>query len=174
MTAVELEGAGVEFVNKPIKAFATRLRAKKGKDTASASVKRWRFPSDLEFARLLLGRDLIRVGHLDRCGLLHAQLDLSACAADVDIKLPFLTVRETLLYSPVKAAPQVKAPVMVMAAEKDIVNPPAQARLLFDALTCTKTWHIQSGARHYDLYSPPHFDEVASLQLAWLASNMAA
>lgn len=92
---------------------------------------------------------------------------------EIDIKIPFLTVRETLLYSPVKAATQVKAPVMVMAAEEDIVNPPEQARLLFDALTCTKAWHIQSGARHYDLYSPPHFDEVASLQLAWLASNMA-
>ena len=51
---------------------------------------------------------------------------------------------------------------MVMAAEKDIVNPPEQARLLFDALTCIKAWHIQNGARHYDLYSPPHFDEVAS------------
>jgi uncharacterized protein len=92
---------------------------------------------------------------------------------EIDIKIPFLTVRETLLYSPAKAAPQVKAPVMVMAAENDIVNPPEQARLLFDALTCPKAWHIQNGARHYDLYSPPHFDEVASRQLAWLGSNMA-
>jgi alpha-beta hydrolase superfamily lysophospholipase len=91
---------------------------------------------------------------------------------EIDIKIPFLTVRETLLYSPVKAAPQVRAPVMVMAAENDIVNPPEQARLLFDSLTCPKAWHIQSGARHYDLYSPPHFDAVASRQLVWLDSNM--
>ena len=77
-----------------------------------------------------------------------------------------------MLYSPVKAAPQVRAPVMVMAAENDIVNPPEQARLLFDALTCPKAWHIQNGARHYDLYAPPHFDEVAGRQLAWLESNM--
>jgi hypothetical protein len=79
---------------------------------------------------------------------------------EIDIRISFLTVRETLLYS-------LKAPIMIVAAENDIVNPPEQAKRLFDALSSPKAWYTQKGARHYDLYSMPHFEEVAQQKLAF-------
>jgi hypothetical protein len=42
---------------------------------------------------------------------------------EIDILISFLSVGETLLYSPVKITPQVKAPIMIVAAENDFVNP---------------------------------------------------
>lgn len=42
----------------------------------------------------------------------------------IDIKNPFLTVRETLRYKPKDNAAKVTCPTLVVLAEKDSVNPP--------------------------------------------------
>jgi hypothetical protein len=80
-------------------------------------------------------------------------------------------VGETLLYNSVKIAPQVKAPIMIVAAENDSVNPPEQAERPYDALSCHKAWYTQKGDWYYDLYSMPYFEEVAQQHLAWFDSN---
>ncbi len=52
----------------------------------------------------------------------------------MDIKIPFLTVRETLLYKPALNASQVMCPTLIVIAGQDTVNPPEQGRALFDAV----------------------------------------
>lgn len=52
----------------------------------------------------------------------------------MDIKIPFLTVRETLQYKPVLNASQVTCPTLVVIAGRDTVNPPEQGRALFEAV----------------------------------------
>lgn len=91
---------------------------------------------------------------------------------EIDIRIPFLTVREMLSYSPANAASEVRQPTLIVAAEEDIVNPPGQAELLYKALAGPKDWHLQPGARHYDLYSHPHFEPVAERQYRWFADHL--
>ncbi|RRZ91657.1 alpha/beta hydrolase [Erwinia sp. 198] len=78
----------------------------------------------------------------------------------MDIKIPFLTVRETLHYKPTENARQVSCSTRVAVAENDRVNPPPQA------LRCLIPWRRQrktayrSGAKRYDLCSGLRFDNV--------------
>ncbi|WP_312041826.1 alpha/beta hydrolase [Erwinia sp.] len=86
----------------------------------------------------------------------------------MDIKIPFLTIQETLHYRPEESARQVLCPTMVMVAGDDAVNPPQQGIALFDALAAPeKKLHIEAGAKHYDLYSGPHFDNIIGQQIDW-------
>lgn len=86
----------------------------------------------------------------------------------MDIRIPFLTVRETLNYKPVEFASRVTCPTLIVAAGSDTVNPPEQAMALFDAVAAgTKKLHIERGARHYEIYSGPHFLSVITQQIAW-------
>ena len=86
----------------------------------------------------------------------------------MDIKIPFLTIRETLHYKPVEFARRLTCPTLVVAAGSDTVNPPEQAVALFDAVAAgTKKLHTEEGARHYDIYSGPHFQSVIKQQIAW-------
>ncbi len=45
---------------------------------------------------------------------------------EMDIKIPFLTVMETLQYKPAESAASVQCPVLVVIAGQDSVNPPEQ------------------------------------------------
>lgn len=86
----------------------------------------------------------------------------------MDIKIPFLTVRETLHYKPAEAAAQVACPSLVVIAEQDKVNPPEQGRALFDAIgSATKKLYEQPGARHYDIYTGASFQQVVQVQTDW-------
>jgi len=86
----------------------------------------------------------------------------------MDIKIPFLTVRETLRYKPADYAAKVTCPVLVMVAEQDKVNPPEQGIDLYHALTTAdKKLVVEQGAKHYDFYSGEHFTPVVAEQTAW-------
>ncbi|PVZ83006.1 hypothetical protein C9426_28020 [Serratia sp. S1B] len=87
----------------------------------------------------------------------------------MDIKIPFLTVRETLRYKPMDNAVRVNCPTLVVIAEDDTVNPPEQGIVLYDAVkSSNKTLHIEKGAKHYDIYSGKHFDNIIMIQIDWL------
>lgn len=91
----------------------------------------------------------------------------------MDIKIPFLTVRETLNYTPAVAAAQVTCPTLVVVAGQDTVNPPAQGRALFDAVAApVKQLHEEPEARHYDIYTGEHFGKVAALQTGWFQTHL--
>ncbi|PNS12182.1 hypothetical protein COO59_08915 [Mixta theicola] len=86
----------------------------------------------------------------------------------MDIKIPFLTVRETLQYKPASYAAQVKCPTLVVIAGKDTVNPPEQGRALFAAIGAPeKKLYEQADARHYDIYTGAHFGQVIRVQTEW-------
>lgn len=91
----------------------------------------------------------------------------------MDIKIPFLTVRETLRYKPALNAAQVTCPTLVVVAGQDKVNSPEQGRALFDAVAATeKQFYEAEGARHYDIYSGQHFDPVIKTQIAWFTAHL--
>ncbi|MDH2066968.1 alpha/beta fold hydrolase [Pantoea sp. GD03673] len=91
----------------------------------------------------------------------------------MDIKIPFLTVRETLLYKPAVNAAKVTCPTLVVVAGQDSVNPPEQGRDLFDAVAATdKQFLVAEDARHYDIYHGQHFAAVINAQTAWFATHL--
>ncbi len=86
----------------------------------------------------------------------------------MDIKIPFLTVRETLQYKPKDNAARVTCPVLVVVAANDTVNPPEQGVALYEAVGSTqKKLHIEEGAKHYDMYNGKHFDNIIVEQIQW-------
>lgn len=83
------------------------------------------------------------------------------------IKIPFLTVAETLKHKPIKAIPDVTVPVLVVAATKDSVNPPSESRVLYEAANEPRELLEIEGATHYEVYSGKAFEQAASKQLEW-------
>lgn len=91
----------------------------------------------------------------------------------MDIKIPFLTVLETLRYKPAVNAAKVTCPTLVVVAGQDSVNPPEQGRALFEAAGATeKRLIVAEHARHYDLYSGQHFASVIDAQIAWFTAHL--
>ncbi len=91
-----------------------------------------------------------------------------ACFPAMDIKIPFLTVRETLLYKPKDNAAKVTCPVLTVVAGADTVNPPEQGVALYEAVGAQqKSLHVEEGARHYEMYSGVHFDNIINRQIDW-------
>lgn len=91
----------------------------------------------------------------------------------MDIKIPFLTVYETLNYKPYQNAEKVNCPTLVVVAGNDTVNEPQQGVALYDSVKADdKTLYVEEGAKHYDLYDGKHFDNVINQQLAWLKGRL--
>lgn len=91
----------------------------------------------------------------------------------MDIKIPFLTIRETLLYKPAVNAAKVTCPTLIVVAGQDSVNPPEQGRALFDAVAATdKQLFVAEDAHHYEIYDGQHFAAVIKAQTAWFAKHL--
>jgi fermentation-respiration switch protein FrsA (DUF1100 family) len=91
----------------------------------------------------------------------------------MDIKIPFLTVREMLNYKPGAYAVRVACPVLVVVAGEDGVNPPDHGKELFEALgTSVKKLHVEDTAGHYDMYEGPHFASSIDAQIQWFREHL--
>ncbi|EAM2857186.1 alpha/beta fold hydrolase [Salmonella enterica] len=91
----------------------------------------------------------------------------------MDIRIPFLTIMETLRYKPALYASRVSSPTLVVIAGQDTVNPPEQGKALFEAVGAKdKRLYEQSGAHHYDIYSEEHFQQVIGIQTEWFRSYL--
>ncbi|NEG59840.1 UilS family quorum-quenching N-acyl-homoserine lactonase [Pantoea agglomerans] len=91
----------------------------------------------------------------------------------MDIKIPFLTIRETMRYKPAQAAAQVTCPTLVIVAGNDTVNPPEQGKALFRAVAAAeKKLYTVNHAQHYDVYSGEHFNDVARVQMEWFKTHL--
>lgn len=91
----------------------------------------------------------------------------------MDIKIPFLTVRETMHYKPALNASQVTCPTLIVIAGQDTVNKPEQGRELFKAVGSKKKRLYEiTNARHYDIYKGEHFKQVVGIQIEWFKINL--
>ncbi|TCK33296.1 alpha-beta hydrolase superfamily lysophospholipase [Paraburkholderia sp. BL8N3] len=86
----------------------------------------------------------------------------------MDIKIPFLTVREILHYKPAIYAARVACPSLVVVAAEDGVNPPDQGIALFESVgSVMKRVHVEESAGHYDMYDGEHFKRSAEKQVGF-------
>lgn len=92
---------------------------------------------------------------------------------EMDIKIPFLTVMETLQYKPAESAAKVQCPVLIVIAGQDSVNPPEQGKALYDAVASgTKELYEEADACHYDIYEGAFFERVAAVQTQWFKKHL--
>ncbi|ATL91568.1 hypothetical protein CK911_01225 [Aeromonas sp. CU5] len=88
---------------------------------------------------------------------------------NMDIKIPFLTVREIMNYKPEQYAKSVVCPALVVVAGKDRVNPIEQGRALYESIAANeKNIYEVAEAAHYDFYKGEFFRDVISVQIDWL------
>lgn len=83
------------------------------------------------------------------------------------IKIPFLTVWETMNHKPLNALVSLNKPLLIVAAGKDGVNPVGESRVLFEQANKPKKLHIEQEATHYEVYSGEHFESVVKQELDW-------
>ncbi|MDH5633287.1 MAG: alpha/beta fold hydrolase [Gammaproteobacteria bacterium] len=90
----------------------------------------------------------------------------------LNIKIPFLTVAETLKLKPINALPDVKVPILVVAATDDSVNPVSESHALFEAANEPKELLELAGATHYEVYKGKPFEQVAARQVEWFRTYL--
>lgn len=90
----------------------------------------------------------------------------------LNIKIPFLTVAETLRYKPVTSLPGVNVPILLVAATKDSVNPVSESHALYEAANEPKELFEVEGATHYEIYSGELFEVAARKQVEWFNSYL--
>ena len=85
----------------------------------------------------------------------------------LNVKIPFQFIRYSMEYKPAEYAGKLKCPLLVLGAEKDIVNPPEESKALYDAASEPKSLYLVKGATHYEVYSGAKFDEAFAQELSW-------
>ncbi|MFA6050451.1 MAG: alpha/beta fold hydrolase [Candidatus Paceibacterota bacterium] len=79
---------------------------------------------------------------------------------------PFPGAKESFIVDTIKRVGKIKSPTMVIWGEKDMIDPPETAKILYDALTCEKEIHVIKGNGHVG-HLDIHKDEVYALTLQW-------
>lgn len=90
----------------------------------------------------------------------------------LDIKIPFLTVKESIEYKPEKVLPDVQIPILIVAAENDMVNPLKESKILYEKAKEPKELYIVDDATHYELYEGEKFKEVIQKQINWFKNYL--
>ena len=87
-------------------------------------------------------------------------------------RLPISTIRESLEYTPEKSISGVRVPILIVGADKDIVCPVAESRILYDKANEPKELFIIEGARHYDVNEGENFKLSSEKQIAWYDKHL--
>lgn len=85
----------------------------------------------------------------------------------LNIKIPFLTVAETLQHKPEPFLKNMAIPFLIVGAEKDSVNPIAESYALYNAAAEPKELFIIKDATHFELYAGKYFTQASEKELAW-------
>lgn len=91
---------------------------------------------------------------------------------ELKIKIPFLTILETLNYKPETYIKNINIPILIVGAEQDKVNPISETYSLYNIVSEPKELMVVKGATHFELYSGNYFNEVISKQLFWFKDSL--
>lgn len=85
----------------------------------------------------------------------------------VNTKIPMLFIKYTMEYKPEQVISRLKIPVLLIAAEKDSVNPPEESRSLLAKANEPKKLHMIGGATHYECYEGEKFQQASDQAVEW-------
>lgn len=83
------------------------------------------------------------------------------------IKLPFLTVAETMAYAPEAYLCGCRVPIHITGAGNDSVNPPSESFRLHELASAPKELFMVENVGHYDVYKGDVFKNVVQRQTVW-------
>lgn len=83
------------------------------------------------------------------------------------IKIPFLTVNETLSHKPENYIGEIKVPVLILGSENDNVNSAQESRILFEKANNPKEILMLDRAEHYECYEGDAFKKIVAKQIEW-------
>lgn len=86
---------------------------------------------------------------------------------ELNIKLPFLTVAETMAHKPEQHLNNVDIPILIVGASEDSVNIISESESLYALAKEPKELFIVKGAEHFAVYSGNYFLEASQRELAW-------
>lgn len=84
-----------------------------------------------------------------------------------DIKIPFLTVNETMSHKPENYISDLKIPVLIVASDTDSVNPVEESHILYEKANNPKELMILEGISHYECYEGEPLQKILAKQIAW-------
>ena len=88
------------------------------------------------------------------------------------IKIPFLTILETINYKPENYLKNLQAPILIVGAEKDLVNPISETYSLYNLALEPKELMVVNGATHFDLYKGGYLEQVVNKQISWFNKHL--
>lgn len=87
-------------------------------------------------------------------------------------KIPFLTIFETLNYKPENYLKELQVPILIVGAEKDLVNPISESHSLYKLAPEPKELMVINGATHFGLYKGYHLEQAVDKQLLWFGKYL--
>lgn len=90
----------------------------------------------------------------------------------LEIKIPFLTVAETMNHKPETLLDDINIPIHIVSADNDSVNPPQESHILYEKAHEPKAHLVVEGASHYEVYEGEYFELVANAQVEWFEKHL--
>ncbi|MCL4117907.1 UNVERIFIED_CONTAM: hypothetical protein GTU68_062931 [Idotea baltica] len=84
-----------------------------------------------------------------------------------DIKIPFLTVNETISHKSENHIGDLKIPVLITASDTDSVNPIEESHILYEKANQPKELMVLEGISHYECYEGEPLKKILAKQIAW-------
>lgn len=91
---------------------------------------------------------------------------------ELKIKIPFLTILETINYKPEQYLKNLHVPILIVGAEKDIVNPISETNSLYNLASEPKELVVISGATHFQVYEGEYFEQAVAKQISWFGKYL--
>ena len=90
----------------------------------------------------------------------------------VRTKIPFATLQHIMEHNPQDHISEVECPVLIIAAEHDVVCPASESEILFDRANEPKRFVLLEGCRHYDAYEGESFEMGSNEILQWFSRHL--
>ena len=83
------------------------------------------------------------------------------------VKLPFLTMKETMEHVPEEYIGKINIPISITVATGDTVNPPEESYRLYELANEPKALFEIENAAHYEVYEGIYFNQTVAQQTEW-------
>ncbi|MDC1105986.1 alpha/beta hydrolase [Prolixibacteraceae bacterium] len=87
-------------------------------------------------------------------------------------KIPFSTLKNTFRLKAEKFIALIDAPILIVGAGKDDVNPVAESKHLYERAVEPKELFVVEEAGHYDAYKGASFEKIVQKQIAFFKANI--
>ncbi len=89
-----------------------------------------------------------------------------------EIKIPFTLLQHIIEHNPEDEIYKITCPVLILAADADIVTPPGESQILYDRIRSEKRLVVLPNCRHYDAYAGEPFERGMAEITAWFSKYL--